>query len=371
MIAGFATLTEPRSDAEHRRFVSTTGCPELREFLIGQENRLLRQAIGLQQHPRDLRWHLDFDCLPLVLVAPSGYGKSHLLEAITATWSSENDSERVVSTSAADFAHAYAQATKVGDLPRFQQRFRAADLLLLDDLDTIRDRASSQYQLASILDHRQHFRRPTILAARQPMHELRLVSRLASRLAAGLIVPLQLPSRETRLELLERICRHRNVQLDDEAAAHLADQAQLAVPQMLGVINHLTTTQSQVDKHQIESFLTSNEPVQIDVKKIIRETARHFGLPTANLTGSSRRKMDVLARGVAIYLIRQWTELSFHQIGHSFNGRDHTTVMHSYKKVKNLSDSDATARSAIQELSRKLMPLPMPQDHRSLEGGAS
>ena len=355
MTAGFATLSLGSCSASDlRRATPSTNPSEMREFLIGPENSLIQQSLGLAADESST--HLQLDCVPLLICAPSGYGKSHLLQALAATWSREHGTDQVIYTTAADFVTGYADALKIDDVPQFQQRFRRADLLLVDDLDAIRDRLPSQEQLATVLDHRLRFNRPTVCATRLPLHDLRLSNRLSSRISSGLSVPMQLPSPATRELLVARICQNRNLRLTSEATQTLADQCQWSVPQLMGIINQLAISGHEtIDDTDIQKLLSSRDTDQADPKTIIRATARHFALPVTNLTGTSRRKMDVLARCVAIHLIRELTELSFQQIGQLFNHRDHTTVMHAYKKT-NQKDVDSTTRSAIRELKRILTP---------------
>lgn len=355
MTAGFATLSlGSYSDMDLRRVTPSTSPSEMRDFLIGPENSLIQRSLGLS--PDDNPSHIDFDCVPLLICAPSGYGKSHLLQALAATWSREHGTDQVIYTTAADFVNGYADALKIDDVPQFQHRLRRADLLLIDDLDNIRDRLRSQEQLATILEHRLRFSRPTVFTTRQPLHALRLTARLSSRISSGLSVPMQLPSSATREKLLDRICQHRKVELSAEATQTLANHAQLSVPQLMGIINQLVVAGNKnIGETDLRKLLCSQNTDQPDPKAIIRATARHFALPVSHLTGSSRRKMDVLARCVAIHLIRELTGLSFQQIGQLFHRRDHTTVMHAYKKTSP-KKIDSTTRSAIRELKRILMP---------------
>ncbi len=354
MTAGFATLTlGSYSAADLRRTTPSTTTSEVREFLIGPENSLVQHSLGLSAD--DDSSHLEFDCIPLLIRAPSGYGKSHLLQALAATWSREHGTDQVIYTSAADFVNGYAYALKVDDIPQFQRRYRRADLLLVDDLDSIRERQPSQEQLATILDRRLRLNRPTVFAARQPLHALRLTARLTSRISSGLTIPLQLPSSATREMLVTRLCQHRKLELTTAANQTLADQSQLSVPQLMGLINQLAVTgKTKIEETDIRKLLSVHDDDQPDPKAIIRATARYFALPITNLTGTSRRKMDVLARCVAIHLIRELSGLSFQQIGQLFNRRDHTTVMHAYKKTT-AKDTDSTTRSAIRELKRSLV----------------
>ncbi len=359
MTVGIATLSlEPVSKGTPRRSKAAVESPALlREFLLGPENALIKNSIGLSFKNNTPLLTIEYH--PLLITAPAGYGKTQLLHALAATWSRQNNQEQVTLLSASEFVHGYLEALKLDDLPQFQQRYRRPGLLLIDNLNELRESPKTQQTLSSIIDHRHRFKRPTILAASQPLHALKLSARLESRLSHGVCVPLQLPSTETRKELLTRLCQQRNLKLTVDVKDQLANRTQTSVPQLIGLVNQIITSNigrtGPIGFSQIEELLESDTD-PLDPRKIIRTTARHFGLKVSNVTGASRRKMDTLARSVAMFLIRELTPLSYQQIGQLFQQRDHSTVMHACRKVQRMVDSDSTTRSAVHELERTLSP---------------
>jgi chromosomal replication initiator protein len=373
--------------------------------VLGPENALLTKSVGLV----DLCGAapaLDIVISPLTLIAPTGLGKSQLLRALAATWSRQHGSDGAVLIDAVDFARGYSTALKLDDVVRFQHRFQRMDCLLIDNLDSLQSKDGAQQQLAIIIEHRQRQQRPTVLTARQPLQLLGLSARLSSRLAGGLVIPLQLPAATTRQAILQRLCERRRIELTPEAERLLSEQGPATVPQLTGVLNQIqqqmrrsstsgvTTSRiaaSRVARAERRESPTSSMPVRkialpsageieppavpeaasrrcridaelvrrwldahgnepVDARAIIRATARYFGLPQRNLTGSSRRKLDVLARSFAMFLMRELTGSSFQQIGQLFGGRDHTTVIHAYKKVSQQQTTDMTTCHALREI---------------------
>lgn len=369
MIAGIATLSLEQMHGAARRGAGPHACSSavLREFLLGPENALLRHGIGcLESQPVPL----EFRCNPLLVHGPTGCGKSQFLEGLATTWSQQHPSQHVLVTTAVDFARSYATAVKLDDVLRFQQRFQRVDLLLLDAVDALESKQAAQQQLAAIIDHRVRIQRPLLLTAQQPLAALKLCPYLVSRLAGGLSVPLLPPSADTKREMLRRLALQRPLRLVPEAEQFLVEQSSLTLAAWWGILRRLvaisqqdTATAAQsIELAHVRALLGETDGPPVDPKTIIRATAKHLGLQVRNLTGASRRKLDVLARSVAMYLIRELTRESFQEIGRHFGDRDHTTVMHAYRKIQLAQQSDAAIRAATTQLQRRLasnrLPLP-------------
>ena len=269
--------------------------------------------------------------------------------------------------SGADFARAYAEAVKLDEVSRFQTRYQRAELLLVDDLEELTSKPPAQQMLGTIVEHRTLHGRPTLISSLVPLRSTRLDARLVSRLAEGLSIPLELPLGETRDEILNRICEVRKLRLTDSAREVLLTQRPMTVPALIGILNQTCFRLAdqrqdqpqnglvQIDAKDLGPNLLSSGQSQLpDPKAIIRTTAKHYGLKTSNLTGPSRRKMDTLARSVAMFLIRNLTGASFQQIGEYFGQRDHSTVMYACRKIAAARKIDAATRNTLTELYERL-----------------
>jgi chromosomal replication initiator protein len=381
---GIATLSfEPLARNAKRSAKDSTQAGVLREYVLGPENQLLRWAIGLSGNERGETASADarladagvraggvhVRMVPLLIHAPFGFGKSQLLQALAANWPLDENAKGVVLTNAADFARAFATAVKLDEVARFQQRYQRADLLLIDDLHELQRKPGAQRQLGAIVEHRQRHDRPVVLTANQPLRSLGLVGWLSSRLASGLELPLQLPDQACRLAILDQLCQAHQVPLTPAARQRLAQQPSLTIPQLITLVAQLGAdghafdghtglaggaNGTPIDESQVAALVRHAPLAAIEPKEIIRAAAHFFGLRTRNLTGASRRKLDVLARSIAMYVIRDLTGLSFQQIGQYFGRRDHTTVIHACRKVAANHRRDATTRSAIGEIMRRL-----------------
>jgi len=340
----------------------------LREFVLGPENALVRQGIGLEDSGEG-RVELCFPAVPVLFHAPSGFGKTQLLQALAATWSRQHAPDRIVFMTGDDLAQSWTRAQRIDDVPALLQRLRRAELLLIDDLGALQRKTAAQQLLADTLDHRQTLNRPVVLTATEPLPQLRLAPRLASRIAQGLTIPLSFPSPETRQRILATLCQQREIELSPEAEQRLMAHPALTIPEMVGILNELmrriagqpvNLSQPQpaqarvVEVGDLPEQLAANPQATIDPRTIIRLTAQFYGLKPKNLTSDSRRKLEVLARSQAMSLVRELTELSFQQIGQLFGKRDHTTVLHACRKMEALRSEDAATRQAFQEIRRRI-----------------
>ncbi len=328
----------------------------LQEFIAGSENRLASVAM------ERLLCHADTRYSPIVLYGPSGVGKSHLAEGLAAWWSRRHRGAVVVSASATRFAETFAAAVHAEKLPRWRQQMHAAQLLVLEDIEQLAGKRSTQQELCRVLDVLAAEHRQVIVTSRTlPHHRATLIPTLRSRLSAGLAVPLALPGKAARRQILERAAAASGIKMPRKVLHVLADGLSVPAPLLLKALKEVDASgpasASLTYLDQVRRYVASfgrGEPLTL--RDIAMPTARYFGLTLAELKSPQRRQALVAARGVAIYLARQLTNLSLDQIGQYFGGRDHTTILHSYTRTERLAKRDASTRQAVAELRGQLEP---------------
>ncbi len=235
-------------------------------------------------------------------------------------------------------------------------RYRKAGLVVLEDVGSLGGKAVAQEELVHVLDALSATGSQMVVTALAPIGQLPGISvRLRGRLEAGLTVELSLPGAATRRVVLLRSAGLRGIALSEAAAKLLADGLNVSVPELHGALLQLEMPArlhgGSIDAQAVRSYLAhrngASEPA---LRDIAVAAARFFALTLTELRSPSRRRAVVTARGVAILLARQLTPKSLEQIGRYFGGRDHTTVMHAFRKTEELVKTDPAIRQAVGQL---------------------
>jgi chromosomal replication initiator protein len=323
-------------------------------FVAGPENALATTVI---------RSCLDRDWgrySPIVLVGPSGSGKSHLARGLADWWQKHFPVARVACLAATEFSHTFGAAMRGDRLSRWRRQMRELDLLVLEDIGQLNGKGPAQQELRHVLDALSERGALVVVTNRALPASLRLLlPGLRSRLSAGLAVPLSLPARDTRRILLRRFAADRGLQLAERATLSLADGLNVSVPALLAALSELAKAASTegrpIDADRAREFLDQRNRAQAHtLREIAGLTAKQFGLKLSDLKSPLRRQPLVAARSMAMYLARHLTNDSLEQIGKFFGGRDHTTVLHGCRRTEELLERDLATRHALAELKKSL-----------------
>ena len=329
-----------------------------RHFLAGPENYLVEVAVrSVIEGPSN-------GYNPLVFCGPSGTGKSHLAHGLAAAWKARDRRQRVVCTTAVDFARELADAIETQAVDEFRLKHRGADFLVVEDLGMLATRKSgklnAQEELIHTLDALVAEERWMIVTASvSPAALPGILPALQSRLMAGLLVPLSPPGVEARLAILEQMAAIRDIPLPGPVAHVLAEGLAATAPELAGSLVQLAApAKLQKDPFDLEAarryVAKRNGKRRPSLHEIALATAQHFSLRLADLRSPVRRRALVVARGVAVYIARQLTEDSLERIGGYFGGRDHSTVMHSCRKTEELIGCDPAVREAVEQVKSTL-----------------
>jgi chromosomal replication initiator protein len=319
------------------------------------ENRLVPVAIEAILKARNPGYG------PVVLYGPSGTGKSHLALGLVGVYRTRWRQRSAVYVPAVDFGRELADAIETQATDEFQERYRRASLLAIDDVDRLAGKEASQRELTYTLDAVLEAGGQVVLTSSVAPGQLTgFLPSLHSRMMGGLTVPLAVPGAETRLAILKRLAEERRIELGELEAKTLAVGLEWPVPRLAGALTTLHAAApagSAITLDGIREYVRSqHNTAKPSLRDIATMVARHFSLRLADLRSPSRRRAVVIARDVAMYLARALTGKSLKQIGSYFNDRDHTTVSHGCAKTESLLGSDAGIREAVEHLRAKLEP---------------
>ena len=300
---------------------------------------------------------------PLFIYGNSGLGKTHLLNAIYNRVKETFPHYKLVSVRAETFTRELLNAISTGTTTAFQNKYRTADLLLIDDIQFIAGKESTQEEFfntfnALYLDRKQI----VITSDRLPKDIATLDDRIKTRFEAGLMADIQPPDFETRVGIITRKSEMMQLKLSDEIVFYIAEQVKTNIRQLEGVVKKLhamINLQGQtppVDLAQtaIRDIRNDDQPEPITVRKIIEEVARTYAVSAADIISPKRDAPIANARKIAMYITREITQMPMKDIGREFGGRDHSTVVYSLHEIEKLIARNTKEKNTIYDIIKNM-----------------
>ena len=325
-------------------------------FIVGNSNKFAHAAaISVAKNP-------GASYNPLFIYGNSGLGKTHLLLAI-GHYIQENDpSKKIAYIKGDDFTVQMVKAIKDNSGEEFRNKYRNVDLFLVDDIQFIAGKQATQNEFFHTFNNLYEAGHQIVITSDRPPMEMSLLDdRLRTRFEGGLMADIQPPDIETRMAIIRNKASQLGLVLSDEAVEYIAEKITTNIRQLEGVIKRLTAYKeilnSVIDKEAVEraiSDVTKTGDYVPQPDRIIKETARYYGLKSEDLRGQNRSKNTAIARQVAMYLIRTLTTLSLKDIGAEFEDRNHATVLSSIRKIEDLLKSDARMAATIRDITSNI-----------------
>ncbi len=297
---------------------------------------------------------------PLFIYGQSGLGKTHLLHAIANRVRQNHPDYRILYIQSEAFVNELIDDLRHGrDMQKFRDKYRNVDVFLMDDVQFIAGKDSSEEELFHTFNTLYEQKKQIVFTADRPPQEmLRLEQRLRTRFEQGLPADIQPPDYETRVALLKNKALERGISLPDPVLSYVAENITSNVRQIEGVVNKIMAFQElmgvQVDVETtiraVRDILRSKENFLPSADTIIQEVARFYELDSAALRGQSQSKEISTARNVAMYIIREMTQLSLAEIGQQFGGRHHSTVLNSINRVEKVMKEQPELTEVIRDI---------------------
>ena len=301
---------------------------------------------------------------PLFLYGGVGLGKTHLLHAIGQHVSANKKGARVAYLSSEKFTNEYIDGIQNNQLAKFRKKYRQTDVLLIDDIQFLAGKERIQEEFFHTFNALHEGHKQIVLTCDRPASEIQgLEHRLVSRFEWGLVTDLQPPDVEMRQAILNKKAQTMGVTLPDEVLSFLANRIRTNVRRLEGALIRVASYASltgkkltvEVVEGLLREILHEEGRFSISIEVIQKKVAEHFDIRLADMTSKRRPENIAFPRQIAMYLSRQMTESSLNTIGEAYGGRDHGTVLHACRLVKDRMEVDANVRQVVHYLEKQLM----------------
>jgi chromosomal replication initiator protein len=326
-------------------------------FVIGSSNRFAHAAaVAVAEAPAKAY-------NPLFIYGDSGLGKTHLLHAIGHYTQSLYQGVRVRYVSSEEFTNDFINMIRDGKQDGFRRRYRDVDVLLVDDIQFLENKEGTQEEFFHTFNTLHNASKQIVISSdRAPKRLVTLEDRLRSRFEWGLLTDVQPPELETRIAILRKKAVQEGLNAPPEALEYIASRISTNIRELEGALIRVTAFASlnrqsvdlQLAEIVLKDLIPEAQGPEITAATIMGQTASYFGLSIDDLCGTSRSRVLVTARQIAMYLCRELTDLSLPKIGQQFGGRDHTTVMHAERKIRSLMAERRSIFNQVTELTNRI-----------------
>lgn len=326
-------------------------------FVVGSSNKFAHAAaLAVADNPGK-------SYNPLFIYGQSGLGKTHLMYAIAHTIHKTHPNYNVVYIKGDSFTNELVQAIQTSRNQEFREKYRSADILLMDDVQFIAGKDISQEEMFHTFNTLYEAGHQIVFTADRPPKEMqRLDDRLKTRFEWGLPVDIQPPDYETRVAIIKNKAIRRGMNLPDPVLQYIADNITSNVRQIEGTVNKILAFQELMGEsvdvdtviRAVRDMFKEKADFLPSPDVIIEEVCKYYNIENDSLRGQGRTKDTVLARQIAIYVIRNMTNLSLTEIGKEFDSRDHTTIMHSISRIETLMKQNPEINEIIKDLNANI-----------------
>ena len=325
-------------------------------YIEGDCNRLARSAgFAVATKPGITSFN------PLMVYGGVGLGKTHLVQAIGNEIKNGPEDKFVLYVSSEKFVNQFMDSIKDGNVKSFTNFYMQVDVLIIDDIQFLAGKDRTQEMFFHIFNHLHQNKKQIIMTSDCPPKDLKgLEERLLSRFKWGLTADLQMPDFETRVAIIRRKMQSEGIFIPDDVVEYLAYTVDTNVRELEGIlislIAHASLNRVEINlelaKTVIKNFIKDIE-TEVGIEFIQKSVSEYYSIHPDELKAKTRKKEIVIARQVAMYFSKEFTQHSLKSIGYHFGGRDHSTVIHAVQTVNDMIETDASFRNAVNELKKK------------------
>ncbi len=327
-------------------------------FVIGSSNQFAHAAsIAVAEHPAK-------NYNPFFIYGGVGLGKTHLLNAIGLLTYTLYPEMNVLYVSAEEFINELISSIRHDKMPKFREKFRNIDCLLIDDIQFIAGKDRTQEEFFHTFNTLHDSGKQIVMTSDNfPKDIPNLEGRLRSRFEWGLIADIQPPEIETKIAILEKKAQENYIDLPHDAASYIASNAESNIRELEGFLTqtvaYASLTKRKIDldlvRQVLARILKTNEKVNITIDDVMKAISDRYGIKLSDLKSPKKNKNLASARQIVMYLSRKLTNASFPDIGEKLGGRDHSTVIYADNKIKKLIETDQDLKKVLQELEDGLL----------------
>lgn len=326
-------------------------------FIVGPSNKFAHAAcLAVAAKPATLY-------NPLFIYGNSGLGKTHLLRAIYNSIAQNYPEMTILYIKGDDFTNEMIDAIRHGTTQDFHERYRKADILLVDDIQFIAGKDSTQEEFFHTFNSLYEAHRQIVLTSDRPAKDIAtLEERLLTRFEWGLTADVQPPDFETRIAIIHRKAELLQIDIPDMVCEYIANRVKNNIRQLEGIVKKmkayflLNGDPPSINTAQaaISDIMSNEQPTPLTVEKIIEEVARTFGVSAADIRSSKRSANISKARQMSMYVVREITQLPTASIGEEFGGRDHSTVVYSLQEMEKKLKKDSRTRDTAEDIIKNI-----------------
>jgi len=321
------------------------------QFVVGPSNRLAHSAAMAVAQSPGIAYN------PFFLYGGFGLGKTHLMQAI-GQFAISVSQTNVLYIPAEIYVNEFIQSIKNRTMQSFRNKFRNLEFLLIDDIHFIAGKEGTQEEFFHTFNYLYDQRKQIILSSDRPPKEISfLEKRLISRFEWGLVVDLQPPDFETRVAILKKKCEIKNIYLEDDIIFYIAENIKENVRILEGVLNRIfaysTLLNKEININLLDEIIKGSyqgRKKAVTLELIKEKVCAYFRITEEEIMSKKRIKNILIPRQIAMFLSRELTQDSLNSIAFKFGGKDHTTVIHSCKKISNLYTSDDYIKKVVEDI---------------------